>query len=54
MCGCHGRGSDHRRALPAVESPTCARVADARKGGGLYIGAKYKYATFQSDKDHIF
>ena len=34
MCGCHGRGSDHRRALPAVESPTCARVADARKGGG--------------------
>ena len=34
MFGCHGRGSDHRCALPAVESPTCARVADARKGGG--------------------
>ena len=33
MCGCHGRGSDHRRALPAVESPTCSRVADARTGG---------------------
>ena len=26
------------------------------RGGGpsSYIGAKYKYATFQSDKDHIF
>ena len=25
-----------------------------RVRGGSYIGAKYKYATFQSDKDHIF
>ena len=33
MCGCHGCESDHRRAFLAVESPTCARVADARKGG---------------------
>ena len=24
-----------------------------RVRGGSYIGAKYKYATFQSDKDHI-
>ena len=49
MSDCHARGSDHRGAYPAVESPTCARVPTCVFWGVLDVGAYCRLVTFLTD-----